>query len=160
MTVTDQPPLTNPSRFDRRFDQTRFLECAHWPTHTNPDTGERELLIGEQVGAIAMRAGLGAETNSTLAVHLLSTPILGFPGSPEEWVFLTGPAGGTLRLTTLADLVRGAIRLIPRQTWLPLPSAAGRVRWVVPPLRGQTLSPWQSVINAVRSCSSVSTLRG
>ncbi|GAA2827017.1 hypothetical protein [Crossiella cryophila] len=157
MTVTDEP-----AQRDRRFDQTRLLESLHWPMRTNPDTGERELLIGEEIGAIAMRAGLGAETNSMLALHMLTVPVLGCSGRPEEWIFLTGPAGASLRLTTLADLSRIAVCLIPRQTWLPLPSAEapGRVRWVVPPLRGQTLAPWQSVISAVRSTSSVSSQRG
>ncbi|MGO1056122.1 hypothetical protein [Crossiella sp. CA198] len=157
MTVTEEP-----AQSDHHVDQTGLLDCLHWPTRTNPGTGERELLIGGQLGAIAMRAGLGAETNSVLSLHMLPVPVLGCPGRPEEWIFLTGPAGLSLRLTTLADLSRMSVCLIPRQTWLPLPpaEAPSRVRWVVPPLPGQTLAPWLSVISAVRSTSSVSSHRG
>ncbi|MBP2472092.1 hypothetical protein JOF53_000964 [Crossiella equi] len=139
----------------RRFDHSRFMD---WRIRVNPETGVRELLVGDLVGAVAMRAGLGAETNSALAVHMLSGPVLGYPGTSEEWVFLTGPAGSSLRLATLLDLGRIGVRLLPRQTWLPLPPDVGR--WVVPPLPGQTLPPWQFVLGAVRSTSSLHTFRG
>ncbi|MFB9906021.1 hypothetical protein [Allokutzneria oryzae] len=119
--------------------------------------GLAELVVGDTVGAISMRAGLGAETNAMLSLHLLSGPVIGIPGKPERWVFLTGPVT-PVRVDTVLDLVRIDVHLLAPGTRLALPPRAAGLagpRWVVHPRQGHDLPPWQAVVSAARSTSSM-----
>ncbi|SDM17433.1 hypothetical protein [Allokutzneria albata] len=119
--------------------------------------GQPALVVGDTVGAISMRAGLGAETNAMLSLHLLSGPVLGIPGHPERWVFLTGPVT-PVRVDTVLDLVRIDVQLLAPGTRLALPPRSADEpgpRWVVRPRPGHDLPPWQAVVSAARSTSSM-----
>ncbi|AHI01477.1 hypothetical protein GCM10010174_09200 [Kutzneria viridogrisea] len=116
------------------------------------------ITIGEPVSAIGMRAGLGAEVNALLSIAMLSGPVLAYTGSPERWVFLTGPATA-ISHTVLGDLVRMRVVLFSTGSLLALPSAhdGGIVRWVSAPREDRPLPPWQAVVAAARRTCSVSS---
>ncbi|HEY0494752.1 MAG TPA: hypothetical protein VGD48_03350 [Kutzneria sp.] len=116
------------------------------------------LTVGDPVEAIGMRAGLGAEVNSMLSMAMLSGPVVAYAGTPERWIFLTGPATSTSN-SVLADLVRLGVGLFPMGSLIALPCAenAGTARWIDRPVPNKPLPPWQAVVAAVRRTSSVSS---
>ncbi|SDM36016.1 hypothetical protein [Allokutzneria albata] len=130
------------------------VQCraAAWPTTIDTAAGEVRLRLGTTIDALVMRAGIAAEVNAYLVRHMFRAPIIVLPGSPADWVFLTG-ARTSMRLSSWEDLVRLNIGWHRRGTTIALPApdaTGGALRWLAPPSAAIPLPPWSAVVGAAR----------
>lgn len=71
------------------FEVPDYRTTLGWPV--DGDALGAYLDLGEHVGGLRMRAGLGAEVQWWLRLRMLAGPVLATPGKRTEWTFLTQP---------------------------------------------------------------------
>lgn len=120
---------------------------------TEPWTTASEIIVGRDVNAISMRAGLGAEVHHHLILGGHRGTLFVSPGQPPRWVFLTGPSG-PIRVSTLKDLLLLQVAFKPVGSVLALPPENGGT-WVVPPASSWPF-PWYAVLTAARRTTGAS----
>ncbi|WP_158883296.1 hypothetical protein [Amycolatopsis anabasis] len=131
----------------------RYRGTFDWPTTVDTSGTRLELPIGETVDALVMRAAFGGEVNALLRMHLVTGPIIGIPGDPADWIFLTRPRT-EMSEKTREDLLRADVGWKPLGATISLPPSLlprGRVRWIDRPVAGRPLPPWSTVVAMARA---------
>lgn len=129
------------------LDLAGYRRDLGWPV--DGDAHGAYLLVGDTVGALRMRAGLGAEVQWWLRLRMLAGPVLAVPGKRTEWTFLTQPAPGGPHRKPLPPGVEPVAARLP----LPTPGTdRGTAFWATAPDPAHpALPPFASVVGAVRS---------
>ncbi len=146
--------LTDLHALDGGADTACALEVAQyrtqlaWPVDGDARNAYLDL-GGDQVGALRMRAGLGAEVQWWLRLRMLAGPVLAVPGKRTEWTFLTQPAPDEHHRRPLPP----GVEPVTARVLLPTPHTdRASVFWATPPdLEHPALPQFSSVIGAVRS---------
>lgn len=158
MTLTDDT-MRNQATPERLAEIAEtYRRLYGWPTTYDARRGTVELLLGDVVDAVAMRAGFAAEVQAMLGIGLLAGPVLAVSHHLPRWVLLTQPATKTsTRNLTQAELGHPGVGLefLTKSVTLPAPiDASADTRWVIHPTVGGELPPWSAVIAVARSLRS------
>ncbi|GGS36794.1 MULTISPECIES: hypothetical protein [Actinokineospora] len=129
------------------FEVSEYRSVLHWPV--DGDSLGAYLEVGPEVGALRMRAGLGAEVQWWLRLRMLAGPVLAVPGKRTEWTFLTQPATDDQRRRPLPP----GVEPVTARVLLPTPDTDRSVtHWATAPdLAHPSLPLFSSVVGAVRS---------
>ena len=129
------------------FEVAEYRSVLHWPV--DGDSRGAYLELGDQVGGLRMRAGLGAEVQWWLRLRMLAGPVLAAPGKRTEWTFLTQPITDEQRKRPLPP----GVEPVTARVLLPTQDTDRSVtHWATPPdLAHPALPLFSSVVGAVRS---------
>ncbi len=118
-----------------------------WPV--DGDAHNLYLDLGDQVSALRMRAGFGAEVQWWLRLHMLSGPVLATPGTRTEWIFLTHALVTDQQRRPLPP----GVEPVRARVLLPTADTDRSVAyWATPPDTAHPSLPlYSSVVGAVRS---------
>ncbi|GLZ43471.1 hypothetical protein [Actinokineospora sp. NBRC 105648] len=130
------------------FDVRDYRTAMGWPVEGDALNAYLEL-GGDHVGALRMRAGLGAEVQWWLRLRMLAGPVLAVPGKRTEWTFLTQPIPDEHHRRPLPP----GVEPVSARVLLPTGDTdRTMVFWATPPDPiHPTLPQFTSVVGAVRS---------
>ncbi|MGQ0840207.1 hypothetical protein [Actinokineospora sp.] len=105
--------------------------------------------VGDHIGALRMRAGLGAEVQWWLRLRMLAGPVLATPAKRTDWTFLTQP----ITEEQLSRPLPPGVEPVRARVLLPTSTTDRTVAfWATSPdQHNPNLPLFSSVIGAVRS---------
>ncbi|MEU5696734.1 hypothetical protein [Actinosynnema sp. NPDC020468] len=131
---------------------------AIWPTTLDLSTGAVRVRVGDEVDAMVVRAGVGAEIRHQLVQWMLDAPVIVAPrprSRPDDWILLAQPRT-PMCAAAIEDLAFLGVSFPRPDSTILLPAHGSTTghRWLEPPDPDRVPPPWGAVVGAARrTCS-------
>ena len=131
--------------------RTRYEERLGWPVAIEVEQQVVAAPVGGVLDVVTMPTTLGGAVLAELQLMMLVGPVIATPDN-ASWMFFIQPVTGPAR-DMAAELRHRQVRLLPKGTYVPIPTHPGSnsgLRWIKQPQPHRPLPPWSVVIGVTR----------